>query len=186
MQKTKKLFYRYTSLISYDTFEKSKINFQHYKHPSTKDYTTDNIKKTIIISDERKSRIVNIQYKNYSNNVYGKNYKHSNEFYSIMKNLKTNNPDTNFIIFTTPISAQLFKLLVEKGNLKDYKKWLKKISDIFPVVYNFMGINSVTSNQKNYPDLHHFYPNVGDMIANRISNNNRNSKKDFGILIIKK
>jgi len=173
LEKAKEPFYRYTSLLSYDTFKKSKINFNHFKYPSTTDYTTENIKNTIFVPKERKNKIIKLQYKNYANNVYGRNYNSSHELKSIMRKLKQENPQTNFIIFTTPISAQLFKLLVEKDNQKDYEKWLKEMREIFPNTYNFMGINTITSNPDNYPDLHHFYPSVGDIIAYEISNNNK-------------
>ncbi len=77
-------------------------------------------------------------------------------------------------------------MLLQHGNLKDYEKWLRVLVEEFGEVYDFMGINTITSNQSNYPDLHHFYPFIGTLIANRISKKeNKNIPKDFGVLVTK-
>jgi hypothetical protein len=58
--------------------------------------------------------------------------------------------------------------------------------DVFGEVYDFMGINTITNNPSNYADLHHFYPEFGTLIADRVTGV-KNSKlpDDFGIRINK-
>jgi hypothetical protein len=100
--------------------------------------------------------------------------------------LKKENKQTKFIIFTTPISKKLFRLLIKEGNYSDYKKWLTDAVDIFGEVYNFMEINKITSNSDNYPDLHHFYPSVGKEIAKTMLINNKQQRtNNFGTILNK-
>jgi len=178
---SERLMYRWTSLISFDTYTKSKENLENYFAPSTIDYTRKNIKSTIIIKKRRKEQIVRKQYKLYKNKIYGKHYTYQKNWIKLMMKLKQENPKTKFITFTTPISAELFELLIKEGNYNDYKIWLKNIITVFGSTYNFMGINPITSNTNNYPDLHHFYPNVGTLIATKLSDidNNESSVHEY-------
>ncbi|MGJ9458149.1 hypothetical protein [Oceanobacillus sp. CF4.6] len=74
------------------------------------------------------------------------------------------------------------QLRVEEGNLPDYKRWLNDIIAVFGGVYNFMYPNSITNDLSNYFDGHHFYPEVGNMIAETISNENpQGVPEDFGM-----
>jgi hypothetical protein len=43
--------------------------------------------------------------------------------------------------------------------------------------------NSITNDSSNYFDGHHFYPEVGTMIAHRIDGTNQGVPKDFGIYV---
>ena len=184
---TKSFLYRYKMLFSMDTFKKSIESIKHSFSLGTEDYTRDNIKQTIRISKTRKQAAINQQFGLYTNLFYGKGYRYNKEIKKYFKALKKNNPKTKFIIFTTPISADLFKLLVKSGNLKDYERWITMLVDTFGEIYDFMGVNSITNKPSNYADLHHFYPNIGRYIADRITGvSNRNIPKDFGILVNKK
>jgi hypothetical protein len=183
---TKSGFYRYKQLLSISTFKKSASSVIHSFIPGTTDYSRKNIKSTIFISKERKKSARDGQFKLYSTEIYGSAYHYNINIQKYFKQLKKNNPNTKFIIYTTPISKELFELLTQSGNLRDYKKWLKVLVDEFDAVYNFMGINTITSNKNNYPDLHHFYPFIGTLIANKISKKeNDNIPNDFGIILTK-
>ncbi len=178
--------YRYKMLFSMDTFKRSTESIKHSKALGTTDYTRDNIKQTIRISKARKQQAVNTQISLYNNYFYGKGYHYNTKLKKFFAKLKKDNPNTKFIIFTTPISEQLFKILVKNGNIKDYKRWLKTLVESFGEVYNFMDINTITKNPNNYADLHHIYPQVGKFIANKIvGTKNSNLPKDFGIIINK-
>jgi len=178
--------YRYKMLFSMDTYKKSIESIKHSKSLGTTDYTRDNIKLTIRISKSRKQQAVNTQINLYNNAFYGKGYHFNKKLKKYFKKLKNDNPNSKFIIFTTPISADLFKLLVKNGNIKDYKRWLLTLVDSFSEVYNFMGFNTITNNPNNYADLHHFYPPIGTLIAKRIVGIKDNSlPKDFGIKLNK-
>ena len=186
LDQSQEVFYRYISLASFNTFKKSKTNLKHNKKPSTIDYTRSNIKNTIIVSADRKKYVSGIQYNNYKKTVYGENYKYDENLKKLFLELKKENKQTKFIIFTTPISKKLFRLLIKQGNYPDYKKWLADVVDIFDEVYNFMGINDITSNPDNYPDLHHFYPSVGKEIAKTmLTNNKQETTNNFGTVLNK-
>ena len=181
---TKSMMYPYKMLFTTDTLEKSIESIKHSKKLGTIDYTRTNVKQTIHISKQRKEQAINHQTGLYTHQVYGAGYKFNPKLKKYFQTLKKENPNTKFIIFTTPINIDLFKILVQSGRLDDYKKWLTLLVEEFGEVYDFMGVNSITQNRENYADLHHFYPRFGTLIANRIEGT-QNSKlpKDFGILV---
>lgn len=183
LERTRSFLYRYKMLFSMDTLYKSIDSIKHSKQLDTTDYTRDNVKQTIHISPQRKAQAVHHQRGLYGNSVYGKAYHYNEKVRSYLEKIKRENPDTRFIVFTTPISADLFRLLVQKGNYPDYKKWLGMLVGVFGEVYDFMGINSVTNNPENYADLHHFYPDIGTMIAKRITGRGDGVPEDFGIRV---
>lgn len=179
-------FYRYKQLLSVETLRKSVKSLRHSIEPGTTDYSRENIKSTIFVTEDRKKESCNQQLKQYSTEIYGRVYNYNERIEHHFKQLKKNNTNTKLIIYTTPISKELFELLVQHGNLKDYEKWLRVLVEEFGEVYDFMGINTITSNKSNYPDLHHFYPFIGTLIANRIAKTeNKNIPKDFGVLVTK-
>jgi len=183
---TTSFLYRYKMLFSMDTFKKSIESIKHSFSLGTIDYTRDNVKQTIRISKARKQIAVNRQINLHANVVYGKSYHYNQELKNYFVRLKKSNPHTKFIIFTTPISADLFRLLVKSGNLKDYNQWITMLVETFGKIYDFMGINTITNNPSNYADLHHFYPNIGKFIVDRFTGiNNKNIPKNFGILVNK-
>ena len=184
---TTSFMYRYKMLFSMDTLHKSIESLKHSKVLGTVDYTRDNVKQTIHISKERKQQALLHQKGLYGNFVYGKYYHYNTKLKTYFETMKKENPKTRFIVFTTPISIDLFKLLIEKGRLHDYENWLHMLVDVFGEVYDFMGINSITANPSNYADLHHFYPEYGTLIAYRLTGeNNASIPQDFGILVTPK
>ena len=183
---TRSFMYRYKMLFTMDTLDKSIEAIEHSNHLGTVDYTRDNIKQTIHISDSRKQQAINTQTSIYKNLFYGKGYHYNTKMRQYFETIKKENASTDFIIFTTPISADLFKILVQSGNLPDYKKWVTMLVDVFGEVYDYMGINTITNNPSNYADLHHFYPEFGTLIADRITGvKNSALPKDFGVLVNK-
>jgi len=184
---SKSMLYPYKMLFMKDTLEKSFESIKHSKNLGTIDYSRINVKQTIRISKQRKKQAINHQTGLYTHQVYGAGYKFNPKLKEYFQTLKKENSKTKFIIFTTPINIDLFKILVQSGRLDDYKKWLTLLIEEFGEVYDFMGINSITKNRDNYADLHHFYPEFGTLIADRITGvKNRKLPKDFGILVNKK
>ena len=183
---TTSFMYRYKMLFTMDTLDKSIEAIEHSKNLGTTDYTRDNVKQTIRISDTRKQQAVNSQISLYRNLFYGKGYHYNTKIKHYFETIKKENPNTRFIIFTTPISVDLFKILVQSNRLPDYKKWMTMLVDAFGEVYDFMGVNTITENPENYADLHHFYPEFGTLIADRVTSvPNSTLPKDFGILLNK-
>jgi hypothetical protein len=76
--------------------------------------------------------------------------------------------------------------MVEDGRLGDYERWIRDAVDVFGEVYNFMYPNSITANSHNYIDSNHFKPEVGTIIARKVSGSlTGTSPQDFGILVTK-
>jgi hypothetical protein len=132
---------------------------------------------------ERKLR-TSIQLDAYKSGYYGRSYSLAPDFESHIKRLRLENPGVRIIAFTTPDSAELFRLLVKQGLYNDYLKWLGVLSENFDEVYDFMGVNSVTTNSKNYIDSQHFSPIVGSYIAAVIEKKNvPGMPLDFGVQV---
>lgn len=114
----------------------------------------------------------------------GDHYTYNSELPQLYRQLLQDNSNCTFIVFTTPVSRPYFELMVREGGLNDYLRWLKDAVDVFGGVYNFMYLNSVTNNVANYMDLHHYYPRVGTLIAQRILGlTNHNIPPDFGVYV---
>ncbi len=185
LAQSKSFLYRFKMLFTIDTLFKTFQSLMHYITPGTIDYTRNNIKKSITISEERKKRVITKQWAEYEIN-YSSRYKYNNNLRKIYANLTIDNPNTKFIVFTTPVTEELYTFLIEKGMTESYQQWLNDIVLIFGEMYNFMDINSITSNPNNFPDLHHTYPFIGTLISNRVTNENiQKVPNDFGTFLNK-
>lgn len=90
--------------------------------------------------------------------------------------------DIKLYLFTTPHNQNMMDTFV----LKDYKAYLRDISDITDF-YDFSGYNSVTRDNKNYYEMSHYRPLVGKMIAAKIFNDQKiHVADDFGRQIKKR
>jgi hypothetical protein len=180
--------YRYKNLVSYDLLKLSKQNFEMSKNNQVleeRDYNRNNVANAKKVDP----KVLQIQTKakiaKFKQVFYGKTYQYNPNYKSYLMELKKNNPNTKFIVYTTPISAQLFAALVEERRLPDYKQWLEDITEVFGGVENFMYPNEVSNDITNYFDGHHFYPPVGKMIAHRLSGVSTGVPKDFGMYMNK-
>jgi len=186
LEKSRSFMYRYKELLVRDTLGRSIESIERTSTPDTTDYTRNNAKKTIRISSQRKQEAVNFQTGLYANHVYGETYLYDTALKAEFEALKRDNPHSKFIIFTTPIAKSLFEILVQSGRLEDYERWMRELVEVFGGVYDFMGLNSVTTHEEHYADLHHFYPYIGELIADRITNvPNGKLPPDFGIFVTK-
>lgn len=180
----KEPFYRYKNLLSFDVFNYSRHNLklsQNDKIVEDRNYNRENVARAKIISHDTKEKQTAEKIEKFRRVFYGNKYEYNPEFKTVLLELKKNNPNTEFIIFTTPISTQLFDALVEEGRFDDYIRWLNDITDVFGGVYHFMYPNTITNNINNYFDGHHFYQHVGTMIAHRISGQqDKQIPDDFG------
>lgn len=112
----------------------------------------------------------------------GTNYIWDDDYINRIKQLKINNPNTKFIIFTSPISAELLYSIIKNADkMNEYKRWLFETVLVFEEIYHFMYFNKITTNLKNYSDSSHYYPFVGEKIVNEILYNNQK----FGIKLNK-
>jgi hypothetical protein len=186
VKKINEPFYRYKNLLSWDLLKYSYENFKMSKANKVleeRNYNGKNVAFARVIDPEKTKKQTEAKIKKFRTVFYGKTYRYNPEYKNILMELKNNNPNTEFIVFTTPISTPLFEALVQENRLDDYERWLKDIVSVFGGVYNFMYPNSVTNDISNYFDGHHFYPPVGTLIAKSISSERAEIPKDFGVYV---
>ncbi len=185
---TLSFLYRYKMLILKDTLEKSLINIKksltNYRQHG---FSRDNIKYNPKVSEAERVKRYLTNIKRHTDEMSNKNYIYNKNYINILKHIKEDNPHTKFIIFTSPITADLLVSIITKGNrFKEYEKWLKETISVFGEVHHFMNINIVTKNLQNYADDDHYYPYIGTLIAHKlIEKKDNNIPKDFGILLNK-
>jgi len=183
---TRSTFYQYKMLLSIDAFKKSLKNIVSnlFKQPNVY-YTRNNVKFRAKVSEKERIERYTKNLKRHTENFVGDNYKSNKEYINILKRLKKENPNTKFIIFTSPITADLLVSIIKNGDkIEEFEKWLKEIIEVFGEVYHFMTINSITTNLQNYPDDDHLYPKSTKLLANKLSGKKNSSiPKDFGVLL---
>lgn len=178
--------YRYKMLFSTDTLSYSYKSFQLSVGLSSKNscYNRYNVKLMFPITEEKRQQTIKHDLITYRETIYS-NYYYRN-MKAILTNLKTSNPNSRFIVFTTPVSEPLFRLIIEMGLYQYYERWIKDCVEVFGSIYNFMYINTVTKDLNNYMDAHHFNPNIGALIAHKITGcQDKNTPSDFGVLVTK-
>lgn len=176
--------YRYKTLLSLDVLEYSRKNYEASRNgiPQTFDYDRDGRKTLVRISPEETQHLVTANIENYRQNIFA-DYQYR-DVRGILARLKAANPNSRFIIFTTPTYRALWGLMVQQGLLPYYELWLTDIVSVFGQVYNFDYPNSVTSNINNFYDASHVYPEIEAMIAHRIIDQyDAAVPPDFGILL---
>ena len=189
IENTKSPFYRYKMLLSIGAFKKSieNIKINLFKQPNAY-YTRDNVKIRGRVSEEERIKKYTKNLKIHTEYHMKDAHKKDKEYINILKRLKIENPNTKFIIFTFPITADLLVSIIKNGHqLEEFEKWLKEIIEVFGEVHHFMTINNITTNLQNYPDDDHLYPNYAKLIANKLTDTkNSDIPKDFGVLLNEK
>ncbi len=172
-------FYRVRHLLARDTL---KYSIKTIRHKFEKYYyDRNNNKKCIALPRAVADRERINQMEKFSEVI--NNYRYNAGYRQVLDTVKNANEDIKIIVFTTPVSEPYFRLLI-RDHFDDYERWLRDVISVFGGVYNFMYINSVTSNLDNYVDLHHFYPHIGTMIAKKVSGMHDNSMpSDFGVYV---
>lgn len=161
-------WWRYSALLSRDALNYSLRNISQ-THRSTKlnFYNRQMVKTAANLPPTAKQHLIDRDLAMFRLDFYGNTYKYQ-DLKAVYRKLLADNRKSKFIVFTTPDSLPLWKMLLEEGRLEDYLRWLGDIVEVFGGVYDFMGENSFTSNPDNYMDGHHFYPQAGKTIASRI------------------
>ncbi|MED0965420.1 hypothetical protein [Bacillus paramycoides] len=181
------LLYPIKSYVSMDgiTYSKNTIENSIHHNTAIDRYNRENVKSMRDYTKEERDAQIAAQVDKFSREIYGGNYEYQN-MKEILGTVKAHNPNTKFYIFTTPVSEPLFRTMIQSGRWEDYKRWIHDAVDVFGEVHHFMYLNSVTKNLDNYMDGHHFRPEVGQMIAHKVVNEeDSNVPKDFGIVITK-
>lgn len=184
---TQSLFYKYKMLLSFSTFKKSFKNIKNSLFGVSLFYDRNNIKYQSVVSELERMKKFSSNMISQTSNFSGTKYIYNNEYLNILKELKKENSNTKFIIFTSAITSDLLVSILKNGKkVNEYERWLKETLEVFGEINHFMTINSITRNLNNYPDADHAYPNIVSLIAKRISKKNGDDMpKDFGILLTK-
>ena len=180
-------FYRTKNLFSLDIFKYSIDNFKlSVRDEITEDRLYNRRGEAFAkrLTDEEVVEETRQKIDRFEETFYGENYTYFPQYKEIMEKVKTSMPEGDMIVFTTPISTELFKSLVTTGLHDDYEVWLRDLVDVYGGVWNFMYPNTITNNIYNYYDGHHFYSDVGDLIANRLENGTDSTvPEDFGVYV---
>lgn len=187
ISKTQNLFYKYKMLLSFSTLKKSLKNIRNSLFDEKLFYDRNNVKYQSVVSENERIKKFSMNMISQPSNFDDSKYIYNNEYINILKELKNENPNTKFIIFTSAITSDLLiSILEDKKRINEYERWLKETLEVFGQINHFMTINSITKNLNNYPDADHAYPNIVSLIAQKISEtNSEDIPKDFGILLTK-
>ncbi len=184
IDKSKEFAYRYKNLLSRDLLAYSLKNYKASQQgiPQTFAYDRFNIKTLNITSEAEKEARINTNLDRYKNLIYA-NYEYR-DVKQILGTLKANNPDTKFIVFTTPPARPLWDVMVGQGLLPYYQQWLQDSVAVFGQVYNFNYPNSITNDLNHYYDASHLYSESETLIAHKIINYpDHRIPEDFGVLL---
>jgi len=182
LKKSKESLYRLKTLLSIDSLKHSIESVERLRKPTISDYDRKNVRHcSIKVSEDVKKRNIASNIREYNKPLI-KEYIYRKDWKKLLIELKNRNPNTNFIIFTTPVSEPFFeKFIFEAKHIDDYAKWLEETVDVFGKVYHFMDLNSITMNLDNFFDAHHIYAEGVRWIAHRISGYKTDEiPEDFG------
>lgn len=180
---TNQFGYRITTLMSRDTLKYALQNYEAAKNgvPINFTYNRENIKTLLPVSDEERLANIESTVNTYRTKIYA-DYEYAN-IRGMLQKVKDSNPNTKFIIFTTPVNYNLYNLMVELDLSTHYQQLLTDTVEVFGEVHDFNYPNSVTTDDRNYFDGSHFYPEIGTLIAHKITNLSTSIPQDFGVLI---
>lgn len=181
--KAKQPLYRISSLLSLDTLKFSYKNYQMSQLDNTRYYyDRHNIKYLNTFSARVKHNEMIKLLQAYKDKTFAQ-YRYKNML-AIYQLIKLSNPDSQFIVFTPPISTRSFVFLMRLGLFQAYVQWLKDAVTVFGEVHHFMNINSLTNNMDKFQESIHIFPETGTLIADKITGHaNPLIPDDFGVLL---
>lgn len=183
LNKSTSFFYRYKTLLSLNSMKHTYKNLLNTIKPPSQYYTRDNIRLHKTLTDKEQKENINASL--YNAKTYFKyDYEYNFDLIQTLKNIKRDNPNTKFIIFTTPIMVEVLEYaLIDCQLFDDYAQWLQDVISVFGEIYHFGGFNEITLNEKHYFDAGHYYPYVGKLMIQKINNNDFSN--NFGLLLNK-
>lgn len=118
-------------------------------------------------------------------NVYRSIYKsfcYNPDYKMFLQEIKKAFPNTQFLVFTTPVALPHLQMIEEENILPQYKQWLRDITDVFGEVWHFMDKNTISQDYTLYfSDSHHLYPEETNLLVQRMLNKNGEQvPADFG------
>ncbi len=188
IEKAKSCCYRWKMLFSFSTLKMSLNNlarailrknfhrsYNRYNVAYTDRYAPESVKKDV----EKTTLKSAVGMEDYAYNEY---------YRSIFNQLKRENPESRFVVFTSPASSFYLDLLFKNGLWNAYSQWLKDLVEEFGSVYHFMDYNTITLNYPTYfLDYHHVYPKIQNMMAKKVIGiKDPEIPEDFGFVLSKK
>ncbi len=187
LKRAQQKLYPYRSLLSLDTAKNAfKGLMKAVRSPGVEFYDRNNVKVATQVSAEQRDEYIQWNIQDHQKD-FDENYRYNMDWVDLLEDLKTQNPATNFIVLTTPVSKVWFDEFVNPKHLDDYKRWLKETVQVFGKTHHFMDLNSVTLNLNNFFDAHHVYKNITQIMAKKVSGKIDVSGKglpdDFGVVL---
>jgi hypothetical protein len=184
---TRSPLYRLKTLISLDTLKFSRRNLMNYLYGRHIYYDRNNIKYSTTLTRDVQDYNMNMLLKLFEKSDHPfafNNYKYDEEYRSILKRIRDDNPKTRFVVFTTPVVLRFMVLMVRNNLLDEYLQWIKDIVEVYGECYHFMYPNKITGDYvKYFHDPNHYYPFVSDMMADEMFNHKITSDTGFGMYI---
>ena len=121
------------------------------------------------------------------NHGYYAHYEYSDEYMQMFKKIVDycHANDINIYVYIPPVYFEHFYAFREAGlksELETFKRELVKITDFI----DFTGVNSITTNQKNYWDSSHLRTEYTEMIMAKVIHNiDTEGHSDFGVMVTK-
>ena len=183
-QEVKKPFYALATLMNLKSFHLATRNLRANLHPSKSSYFE---RRTLgMVEYFRPGE--DIRQKDFEKTmqtfqeVYG-HFHYNPDYKQMLLEIKQNYPQTQFIVFTTPVSKPHLDLLFEKGLADSYRQWLTDIVEVFGSVTHFMDENEITRNyMQHFADSHHLYLDTSALLVRRLLDQ-QNSPAGFGKIL---
>jgi hypothetical protein len=176
--------YRWQLLLNGDVFSRSLTNLKHsLRNDSTVSFDRNTVEHVnlsrVNVEQQLQAGIVDAR------DTYRSKYHYLEEFRSILETIRKNNPRSQVVAFTTPVSEPLFLAMVEQGRFPEYRRWLKDAVDALGEVHHFEYLNSVTRDYRRYfMDGHHCLPATATLMIHRMQGKADPAlPDDFGMLV---
>lgn len=165
--------YKYNLLINYNIFKYSLQNIKQNLSIKKHFYDRKRVKST--------KKINNIPLEIKRTISYIQGFEYDSHLKDYLQNLPKHFPNSQFIVFTTPVTMSQLKAYREVGLMPFYFQWLRDLVEAFGSIKDFMTINSDSMDDNNFFDANHFTPAFADLLAKELVN-----KKDkIGITLDK-
>ncbi|WP_419769431.1 MAG: hypothetical protein ACNI3C_08765 [Candidatus Marinarcus sp.] len=170
--------YRYKNLYNLKLAKYSIKNIRQNFKTNKAYYSRDNVKFTppnYVLDDKKK--IINslVKFKQYEYDYRLKEY---------YFNLKNKYKNSEFIIFTMPITVNQLEEYEKNGLLESYFQWLNDLVEVFGEVNHFAYPNKITQDLSYFFDAGHALPKISIYMADFIMNNDK-QLDNFGIKLTK-
>jgi hypothetical protein len=83
------------------------------------------------------------------------NYVYDDSLAATYQKIKEAAGDAELVVYITPESEPLFKMLTEKNRTKDYERFIRTATQVFGKVYNLMEVNQFTQSPAGFKDESH-------------------------------